>query len=442
MSRDSQTPSRMMAEDPTADTTDGIDSNPAPAPGKLVTVLSMDGGQTCPTIPATILAFLESKLQELDGPDARIADYFDVIAGTSTGGLVTTMLTAPNSDGRPLFAAKDIIQFFLDNSPEFFPQKKAGIVWNLFDAATGPKYDGKYLHSKIQEMLGDTKLSQTLTNIVIPTFDIKLLQPIIFSTFETKYTPLKDALLSDICIGTSAAPTYLPGHYFGTEDQTPRLKQFPTVTGGVAANNPVRLKNPHDMILGWMELMQNDGQTLTAMSQVTKEILMENADFFPIKPADNCRFLVISLGTGSNKQEGKFSAQESAKWGLLEWLYNKGSTPIIDIFFQASADMVDIHVPVLFRALHSEEHYLRIQFEQDDTLVGDASSVDISTRENLEKLVEMGNELLKKPASRANLENGTFEPCEAEETNEEALSRFARRLSSERKLRNSFKLLR
>ncbi|URE20742.1 Patatin group A-3 [Musa troglodytarum] len=313
------------------------------------------------------------------------------------------MLTAPNNDGRPLFAAKDIIQFFLDNSPKFFPQKKAGVVWNLFDAATGPKHDGKYLHSKIQELLGDTKLSQTLTNVVIPTFDIKLLQPIIFSTFETKDTPLKDALLSDICIGTSAAPTYLPGHYFQTEDHQGGTREFNLVDGGVAANNP----------------------TLTAMSQVTKEILMENADFFP--------------GTGSNKQEGKFSAQGSAKWGLLEWLYNKGSTPIIDIFFQASADMVDIHAPVLFRALHSEEHYLRVQ--QDDTLVGDAASVDISTRENLEKLVQMGNELLKKPVSRANLENGTFEPCEAEETNGAALSRFARRLSRERKLRNSFKLL-
>lgn len=48
----------------------------------------------------------------------------------------------------------------------------------------GPKYDGKYLHQLVKEKLGDTKLSQTLTNVVIPAFDIKLLQPTIFSSYE------------------------------------------------------------------------------------------------------------------------------------------------------------------------------------------------------------------------------------------------------------------
>lgn len=52
----------------------------------------------------------------------RLADYFDVIAGTSTGGLVTAMLTAPNSENRPLFAAKDIKNFYLENSDKIFPQ--------------------------------------------------------------------------------------------------------------------------------------------------------------------------------------------------------------------------------------------------------------------------------------------------------------------------------
>jgi predicted acylesterase/phospholipase RssA len=91
----------------------GSPRSPPPSYGSIVTVLSIDGGGVRGIIPGTILAFLEEKLQELDGPDVRISDYFDVIAGTSTGGLVTAMLSAPDDVGRPLFAAKDINQFYL-----------------------------------------------------------------------------------------------------------------------------------------------------------------------------------------------------------------------------------------------------------------------------------------------------------------------------------------
>lgn len=67
-----------------------------------------------------------NNFQELDGEEARIADYFDVIGGTSTGGLVTTMLAAPNpqNHGRPLFAAKDINTFYLQETPRIFPQER------------------------------------------------------------------------------------------------------------------------------------------------------------------------------------------------------------------------------------------------------------------------------------------------------------------------------
>ena len=73
--------------------------------------------------------------------------------------------------------------------------------------------------------------------------------------------------------------------------------------------------------------------------------------------------------------------------------------------------------------------------EQDDTLTGDASSVDMATKENMERLVQIGGELLKKPVSRVNLETGKFEAVLGEGTNEEALSHFAKLLSDERKLR-------
>jgi patatin-like phospholipase/acyl hydrolase len=212
--------------------------SPPPSYGSIVTVLSIDGGGVRGIIPGTILAFLEEKLQELDGPEARLANYFDVIAGTSTGGLVTAMLTAPNDNGDPLFAARDINDFYLEHCPRIFPPVSKGPL-GLFKSMTGPKYDGRHLHSVVQQLLGDKRVDSTITNIVVPTFDIKLLQPTIFSTYNARKDVSKNALLSDVCISTSAAPTYLPGHRFETTDKDGKPREFNLVDGGFAANNPV-----------------------------------------------------------------------------------------------------------------------------------------------------------------------------------------------------------
>ena len=102
-------------------------------------------------------------------------------------------------------------------------------------------------------------------------------------------------------------------------------------------------------------------QTLVAMSEVSKEITRKNPDFFPTAPMDYGRFLVLSLGTGTAKSEEKYDADEAAKWGILGWLTSDNSTPLVDVFTEASGDMVDLHVSTVFQALHSEENYLRIQ---------------------------------------------------------------------------------
>ena len=101
-------------------------------------------------------------------------------------------------------------------------------------------------------------------------------------------------------------------------------------------------------------------QTLCAMSQVSKDIILGNEDFFPVKPVDYGKCMVISIGCGSNRNR-RYSAKAAAKWGIFNWLIKDGNAPIIDMFNSASADMVDIHLCVLFRALRSRQNYLRIQ---------------------------------------------------------------------------------
>lgn len=89
-----------------------------------------------------------------------------------------------------------------------------------------------------------------------------------------------------------------------------------------------------------------------------QQINERNSNFLP---RANGRFLVISLGTGSQKQENVYNANDAANWGVLGWLNHSGSSPLVDVFTQASGDMVDLLLPSALQALHSQENYLRIQ---------------------------------------------------------------------------------
>lgn len=382
----------------------------------FITILSIDGGGVRGIIPATLLTFLEIKLQEIDGPNARIADYFDVIAGTSTGGLMTTMLAAPNEQNRPLYAARDITRFYFEHSPRIFPKvsrsKFMSSVANMFGEVTGPKYDGKYIRSLTKVLLRNLTLKQTLTDVVIPAFDIRRVQPVIFTSADAKECLYKDAFLSDVCISTSAAPTYFPPYYFETRDYDGTLHTYDLIDGGVAANNPTQM----------------------AITHITKETLMGKYRFSGPANIDANRMLVLSLGTGKQKFNEQYTAQKAAKWGLLNWIFDNGTAPLLHIFGDASSDMVDYHVSTLFRASKAEKNYLRIQ---DESLTGDQKEMDISTPENMKVLEDIGKRLLEEKVSRLDLDSGRFLAVEGEGTNADALARFASLLCAERKRRRS-----
>lgn len=403
-------------------------------PKHIITILSIDGGGVRGIIPATILESLERELQELDGTHKRIADYFDVIAGTSTGGLITAMLAVPD-DGkqpRPLFTAEEIKRFYFDKCPLIFPPPPGGF-WGWFleklqkmkigsGHVMGPKYSGDPLHQIISQIMGNKKLSDTLANVVIPAYDIQLQCPVIFSNFEGNND---DAKLSDVCIGTSATPTYLPPHHFHTHNN------FDLIDGGVAANNPMLLSINHLTNQALTGGIPNRGSTQYWPLNEALKALNSKEDILK-------KCVVLSLGTGQTKPGYQATdAAHNGLWGSLSKdgkspLIDMQKSPLIDIFMQSSSAMVDIQTSIMFQGLQLADNYLRIQ---EPNLEDKRSALDLSTAENLNALKDIGIQLLDKPVSRVNLHTGWYEPVDGKGTNREELKRLAKKLSDERKKR-------
>lgn len=89
----------------------------------------------------------------------------------------------------------------------------------------------------------------------------------VFLVVQMKHHPNLDANLRDICIGTSAAPTYLPAHYFETQDSDGCVRPFNLIDGGIAANNPVHILELFVLINSLHEI--NDYQVLLLIHLLT-----------------------------------------------------------------------------------------------------------------------------------------------------------------------------
>ncbi|KAI9109339.1 hypothetical protein K1719_019683 [Acacia pycnantha] len=328
---------------------------------------------------SVILKQLELSLQKWNS-SARIAEYFDVVAGTSTGGLIAALLTAPDPQNkdRPLYSADDILQFYRQHGPSIFTEDP-----NCHGGITCPKFNGTYLRKIAAEKLDETLVNQTTTNVVISSFDIKLLQPAIFSTLKVKDVPHLNVKLSDACIGTSAAPTEFPPYYFKYQNT-----EFNLVDGLFIASMPARL----------------------AIGEVLRQEEYKNREVF-----------LVSIGTGSvNPTTAGFDANRT-------WTYEDWKNNTLTMYSAANSAMDEYYINSTFKV--QPENYLRIQ---EYNLDADIQS-DNASDANMDKLEAAGNNLLKEPVKRMNVD--TFVPEETGEgTNTEALDRVAQ-IVYEEKLR-------
>ena len=188
-------------------------------------ILSIDGGGIRGVFPAAFLAELESKV------GSPLHEYFDLIAGTSTGGIIALGLGLG-------FPAACILNFYESEGPKIFSQDQTGMTakirkWNrtLRWVCGGPKYDAANLESSLENVFKSRKLGEAHTRLFIPSWHRSTAGLHIFKTahhprLKTDY----EMLAKDVAMATTSAPTYFKEHV--------TQEGVGLIDGGVWANNP------------------------------------------------------------------------------------------------------------------------------------------------------------------------------------------------------------
>jgi patatin-like phospholipase/acyl hydrolase len=259
-------------------------------------VLSIDGGGIRGLIPALVLAELERRAGR------PTFELFDLIAGTSTGGIIACGLCAPG----PLPAAR-LVALYEDEGPEIFDRS----IFQRIRSAEGlldEKYDSTALDRTLERFLEDKRLSQTRPDLIVPAYDAAEPGPYFFKTTTARSSADEDFPLSVVARATAAAPTYF---------EPSAVDGHALIDGGVFAVNPA----------------------MSAFAEVSR--LEPDADL-----------VLLSLGTGQHTRRRTFA--QIRDWGLLEW-----ARPVLDMVFDGISDAVDYQL----RHLLADGRYWRLQVE-------------------------------------------------------------------------------
>lgn len=326
-----------------------------PKKNKLTRILAIDGGGIRGIIPGVVLGILEKKLQKLSGePGARLADYFDLMAGTSTGGILSCCYLLADSEGRPKFGADEIVELYFKHGGEIFKRS----LFHRIRTASGvldEKYPDKGLRKTLKRYLGDALLSQQLRPSLITAYDIEQRRTHFF-TSQDAHRKGNDFLARDVAWSTSAAPTYF--EVARVKDDLNR--DYALIDGGMYAGNPT--------LCGYAE---------------ARKLFKKPGSEQAVTAAD---MLVLSVGTGSAKQP--YPYERAKDWGMAEW-----AKPLIDIMLSGGAETVDYQVRQIYDAVNRPEQYLRINGPLPESV---NHAMDDASEDNMEALRREGQTLAER----------------------------------------------
>lgn len=316
---------------------------------RKIRILSIDGGGIRGIIPAVILAELENILQkESDNKNVHLSDYFDLIAGTSTGGILTCLYTLPksyNESKTPRYAASKAVELYQKHGKDIFKKKIFGDASIIFDE----RYSAKGLETTLNEYLGDAYISSAVKPILVTGYDIFDRKAVFFTREAAKKHEAHDYYFRDVARATSAAPTYF---------ETVKIKskgciESCIIDAGLFANDPTMC-------------------AIVEMLKSSNEILHRKPEFKDL--------FIVSLGTGKEQKHYKY---EDMKDYGLRWIM-----PVIDISMSASAEIVSYQLDKFFDSSEqTRNNYVRI----DPELKYAKKDMDDVSDKNINNLIDAGH---------------------------------------------------
>jgi hypothetical protein len=266
---------------------------------KTFKILSIDGGGIKGLYSSTILEHLEEKYS------CSISDHFDMICGTSTGGLIALALSL----GLP---AKTVSEFYINRGKRIFPY--VPFFNSLKQVMWGGKFSDKYLKQSLIEVFGENKIGDSKNLLCIPTYTYTDARPWVFK-FDHKEGGLdrdNEAKYVDVALATSAAPTYFPLCEIDYYDK----KQF--IDGGVWANNP----------------------TLVGLIEALRYFVGKGKEYHDIKLLS-----VSSLTLSGGKPIGLCRKRSFVRWRSdLFDVFNTGQSSFTDYFMHSIKELDDVKI--------------------------------------------------------------------------------------------------
>lgn len=310
-----------------------------------VKILSIDGGGIRGILPGVVLTRLEEKLQiQSQNKDARLADFFDLLAGTSTGGILTLSYLIPDQNNRPKLRAQEALNLYLKKGGAIFDVG----LWQKIKSGGGifdEKYDEKNLEASLDSTFKDITLKDLLKPCIISSYDVWNGKPHFFKQHKSN-NKIYNFKVKDVARATSAAPTYFEAAQVENEIGT----SYTLVDGGTFANNP----------------------SMVAYSEA-RTMTFENKCEYPSAKD----MLIISIGTGSKSKS--YPYDEVKDWGQIQWV-----KPVIEIMMSGNSEATHYHLSQIFDTLNQQfdkdcYHRLEPEIKSADSQMDNASPKNLKS---------------------------------------------------------------